>query len=536
MDLTEPPKDARPGIHAFCSEVPLYVRCLSFGEKRVDYSKVPSTVDVRLERAAIVQGRVVYGDSGKPAAGVRVQFQGIKDSAWGRAETDADGRYRFDSLGPDKYNIWASKDGYTMRAIDSFEALPGTTKTVADLRLVRGGFIVGNVVDADTGQPFYPSDAKAPPWFRPDVAMYGPSRPRSGPACEVTPIQADGSFRIRAAPGNNYVYLRVYNRSRAVPPAAMDVDVAEGQVVTVQFKVRQETIDSKPQKQPAVTAAVAEDAIVQRETIEHKAHCDETARLLEQQAGGIWRKDTLGKRLSCRTIWNDGPRGDTLGLYVVLPGSLDDAGKARAFVEVNWSAIPLDVLGCNDSLTVLASAPEKTPEFTAKIRAALKLEDPGFRIHPLRNDESRPQAAKLHGITTDIEQLRFDVLFYGGNDSPQFAMTLSVPKLTEESTAEWPKINITKDEAQRLLDAIHEAISFGRPCSAYLAGQKPYAFKRFTLVLQGYLEGVDQYWDLEGAEPENRATMLRAVRGGLTGKAAEAMDELLARIAEERRT
>ena len=127
--------------------------------------------------------------------------------------------------------------------------------------------------------------------------------------------------------------------------------------------------------------------------------------------------------------------------------------------------------------------------------------------------------------------MRFDVLFYGGSDSPQFAMTLSVPKLTEESTAEWPKINITKDEAQKLLDAIDEAIPFG-PCSAYLAGQKPHDFKRFTLVLRGYLKGVDQYEDLEGDEPENRAKLLRAVRGGLTGKAAEAMDELLARIAE----
>ena len=308
----------------------------------------------------------------------------------------------------------------------------------------------------------------------------------------------------------------------------------------VPLEVRRQADGSLPsvrateaEKPPAVAAAVAEEAIVQSEAIEHKAHLDETARLLEQQAGGIWRKDTLGKRLFCRTIWNDGPRDGTVGLYVVLPGSLDDAGKARAFVEVNRSAIPLDVLGCNDSLTVLASAPEKTPEFTAKIRAALKLEDPGFRINPLRNDESRPQAAKLHGITTDIEQLRLDVLlfFYPGNDSPQLAMTLSVPKLTEESTAEWPKINITKDEAQKLLDAIHEAISFG-PRSAYLAGQKRDPLNRFTLVLRGYLKGVDQYEDLEAHQPENRAKMLRAVRGGLTGKAAEAMDELLARIAE----
>ena len=247
MDMTKPPA----GVTSWQTGMPLHVRCPGFGEKRVEYSKVPGTVNVRLEPAAIVKGRVLLENHGAPVGGVRVQFQGIKEAAWGIAVTDAEGRYRFDSLGPDKYNIWASKDGFTMRAIDPFEAVPGTTKAVPDLRLVRGGFIVGHVVDADTGQPFYPSDAKAPPWFRPDVALYGPSRPRSGAACEATPIQADGWFCIRAAPGSNYVYLRIYKPSQAVPPAAMDVDVAEGQTVTIEFKVRQERTGNEPQKSPA---------------------------------------------------------------------------------------------------------------------------------------------------------------------------------------------------------------------------------------------------------------------------------------------
>ena len=62
----------------------------------------------------------------------------------------------------------------------------------------------------------------------------------------------------------------------------------------VPLEVRRQSDGSLPsvrateaEKPPAVTAAVAEEAIVQREAIEHKAHLDETARLLEQQAGGI---------------------------------------------------------------------------------------------------------------------------------------------------------------------------------------------------------------------------------------------------------
>ena len=168
----------------------------------VDYGKVPGKVDARLDLAAVVEGRVVNGKDGGPAAGVRVRCQGINEpgwGGWGGTHTDQNGRYRFDSLGPYKYNIWASADGYTMRAIDSFEAVRGTTKSGPDIQLVRGGFIVGHVVDADTGQPFRPSDAAAPPGYQPDVAMYGPARPRSGAACEAEPIQEDGSFKFRAA-------------------------------------------------------------------------------------------------------------------------------------------------------------------------------------------------------------------------------------------------------------------------------------------------------------------------------------------------
>jgi hypothetical protein len=39
------------------------------------------------------------------------------------------------------------------------------------------------------------------------VAHYGPARPRTGAAVTNTPINADGTYRLRVAPGRNYVYL-----------------------------------------------------------------------------------------------------------------------------------------------------------------------------------------------------------------------------------------------------------------------------------------------------------------------------------------
>ena len=74
-----------------------------------------------------------------------------------------------------------------------------------------------------------------------DVALYGPSRPRSGAAIESAKIAADGTFRIRAAPGANYVYLRSMQPTPGLN--AYDLTVVEGETVEVEFKVQ---VDERP--------------------------------------------------------------------------------------------------------------------------------------------------------------------------------------------------------------------------------------------------------------------------------------------------
>jgi len=133
--------------------------------------------------------------------------------------------------------------------------------------------------------------------------------------------------------------------------------------------------------------------------------------------------------------------------------------------------------------------PEKTPEMAAKIRAALDLKDLGFRINPHRA-QNGPQAIKEYGIATDIEQLRFDLVCYDGGE-PKYGLTLSVPSSARRVLVEWPKLNITRDEAQKLLAAIEQA-----PHSAVLGlsrGHSPSNFNRLTMVLRGYYKGVDRY-------------------------------------------
>ena len=72
--------------------------------------------------------------------------------------TDKSGHYRLEGLVPGTYNIWAKKENWTVKALESFEAKEGKTKKAAPLRLVRGGFIKGKVIDAISGEAIQPGE------------------------------------------------------------------------------------------------------------------------------------------------------------------------------------------------------------------------------------------------------------------------------------------------------------------------------------------------------------------------------------------
>jgi protocatechuate 3,4-dioxygenase beta subunit len=227
------------------------VRHPQYATKMLSVTRVPGSVEVTLEPPAVIEGRVVYGGTGSPAANVFVQTQGTTQHAFAQVLTDAKGRYRLDSLSSDNYNIWAKAEDWTVEAIDSFEAVAGQAKTAPDLRLVHGGLIVGRVIDKDTGLPVDPeNDPRLTDQFhRPDVAFYGPSRPRSGAACETVPIQRDGSFRLRTALGKTWVYVRmglVGEWSSECSVRGGNIYVAEDQTVEIEFRVRGDVRGPRP--------------------------------------------------------------------------------------------------------------------------------------------------------------------------------------------------------------------------------------------------------------------------------------------------
>jgi hypothetical protein len=187
-------------------------------------------IDFALAPAAVLTGRVL-DDAGRPCARMRVCAQGIQSSAWITAFTDDGGAYRLGSLPEDKYNVWIDCEDRTCAALASVGARVGEETKCSDLVAIAGGFLVGTVFDVATGKPVQPGTSG-------DVAIYGPSRPSTGGGCDCSPVQADGTFEIRVAPGSNHIYLRAGDGWEAVGAGALDLDVAAGGRTKVEFRVR----------------------------------------------------------------------------------------------------------------------------------------------------------------------------------------------------------------------------------------------------------------------------------------------------------
>lgn len=168
---------------------------------RATNAAVPQTVNVTLLPAAVAEGTIIDAVTNRPLANVIVSAQGVARSGWLQTRTDAQGRYRL-NLTKDHYNIWADAEDRIAIAVKALAVEPGKTVSGADIKLVRGAFVTGTVIDVATNEPVVPAGDRAP-----RVAHYGPARPRTGAAVTSTKVNPDGTYRLRVAPGTNYIYL-----------------------------------------------------------------------------------------------------------------------------------------------------------------------------------------------------------------------------------------------------------------------------------------------------------------------------------------
>ncbi len=240
------PADSEPhkvGPGAYDSIGACYFSILhpEYGEARPVYTHIPATVDVTLERAAKIVGTVIDEVTGRPRTDAIVSMQGVDPTnAWQQTRTDKDGQYQLTSVAPGNYNIRADAPDRTCVAIDSLQIESDQTYRNQDLTLIEGGWIEGRLVDARNDKPL-PDVANRSRFLQ--LAIYGPSRPKSGAAVTSALIDENGRFRIRVAPGVNYPYIMqsdIWNRVENRADYEAGIQVAAGELVQLTFRVLQE--------------------------------------------------------------------------------------------------------------------------------------------------------------------------------------------------------------------------------------------------------------------------------------------------------
>lgn len=205
------------------TSVAMYAKHPDFALTQASYSLVPQEVDIVLPAPALLVGTVVDEVTGAALADIVVGAQGIGRGEWLQGKTDQAGAFRI-KANADTYNLWALADDRIAVAAHNVVAAAGQTVDDIRVHMVRGGFIVGTVIDHTTDKPVVPA-AEQPV----RVAHHGPARPRSGAAVLSTPVAADGTYRLRVAPGKNYVYLMGGGNSGYV-------DVADGAEVKLDLR------------------------------------------------------------------------------------------------------------------------------------------------------------------------------------------------------------------------------------------------------------------------------------------------------------
>ncbi len=247
------PTDLGNGKAMTISECFFWVRHPDYAQERPSYRCIPDTINVTLQPAGIIEGRVLDQVTGKPAAGVMVSMQATNDNrggGWGQTRTDPNGTYRLSSVRAGRYNLWAEAPERACAALDSFGVAAGKTQRAPDLQLIEGGWLEGRLVDAETNQPVS-RDPRSGHRLR--VALYGPSRPRSGAACQTGEVNDQGNFRLHVAPGVNFPYVQypeVWERTQRLDFYQQGIEVKSGEIVRLEFRILPKKLPPDPDPSP----------------------------------------------------------------------------------------------------------------------------------------------------------------------------------------------------------------------------------------------------------------------------------------------
>jgi peroxiredoxin/5-hydroxyisourate hydrolase-like protein (transthyretin family) len=206
-------------------------------EDQIDLSASPVTEakPIRLLPAASIRGRVTYGPSGKPAAGILVGAQGIDGSqGWGEGVTDNEGRYHLRQLRTGTYNVALGLEdelasSWTAPAHERLVIGRGEQLSGIDFTLIHGAILTGTATAADNGVPI-PGIA---------VSVYGPAHPRTSAWSQGMKTGTDGRYLLHVPAGEQHLFLAITSPIGFGLPARKEVDltVKDGETVTFDFRL-----------------------------------------------------------------------------------------------------------------------------------------------------------------------------------------------------------------------------------------------------------------------------------------------------------
>lgn len=162
-----------------------------------------------------ISGVVTYTGSGDPVPNAHVLARIMEDNEFsvGTAITDERGQYDIAGLSPGMHQVTASvatpygKAGWADVTIENIEVEEGKTTANADIELVRGGLVTGQVSDKETGVAIPGVLVAALPAEKNTQTSYGMSF-----------TDEDGMYELRAVPGDVSISLASWPPVYQRPP------------------------------------------------------------------------------------------------------------------------------------------------------------------------------------------------------------------------------------------------------------------------------------------------------------------------------
>jgi hypothetical protein len=190
-------------------------------------------VELRLQKAGIIRGRVVTGDPPRPLVGFTVEPHGKSDDATPAALRmagigptperfrDPDGVFELESLAAGDYTLKIAAAGFIPRIVEEIEVVPGKTEDVGDVFIDRGATLQGTVVTKD-GEPL---GAAAVTLENPAMFANAFARMAQGGGDAGVITRPDGSFTLAGlAPGRHTI--KVNHESHA--PGKVEFEIETG--------------------------------------------------------------------------------------------------------------------------------------------------------------------------------------------------------------------------------------------------------------------------------------------------------------------